>query len=155
MPNYQTNNRMAGTAQNITTTAKTIVQLASATARLVRGRAYDLIFATDGTPSDFPVIFDAARQTTAGTSTSATPSPLDPGDPASAAVAVVNSTVEPTTGVVLLDVALNARASYRWVAAPGSELVWPGTNLAGVGVRAKGVTAGYASTVAVTFFHNE
>jgi hypothetical protein len=44
----------------------------------------------------------------------------------------------------LLQVAVNQRASYRWVAAPGGEFVIPATNVAGIGVRAK--SPAYAST---------
>ena len=46
-----------------------------------------------------------------------------------------NHTVEPTYTAAkeLLEVPLNTRATFRWAAAPGSELVIPATNDAGIG----------------------
>lgn len=137
MANYSTNNTQAGTLQAITSSPKTLVQIAAATATIRRGRLYDVMFGTLGTPNDTSYQFDIMRQTTAGTGTSATPSPLDTTDAASGSVATVNCTAEPTTGVSVLALGINQRASYRWVAAPGSELMWPATNLAGLGLRAQ------------------
>ena len=53
-----------------------------------------------------------------------------------------------TTATQLIELPVNQRASYRWVAAPGGELVVPATNVAGLGFRAK--APAYASTALVT-----
>lgn len=131
----------AGTQQAMTTTYKTLAAITAATGAttLRRGFIYDLMFGTDGTPADNAIVYKADRQTTVGTGTSATPSPLDPGDAAGLLVGTVNHTIEPTvtSATLLVEIAMNQRASYRWVAAPGGELVIPATNVAGIGARAK------------------
>jgi hypothetical protein len=44
----------------------------------------------------------------------------------------------------LMEIPVNSRASYRWVAAPGGELVVPATDVTGLGLRAK--SAAYTGT---------
>ena len=138
-----------GTAQNMTTTYKTNVDLTAATGAttLRRGWVYDMMFGADGTAADNVVVYKADRQTTTGTRTSAVPAPLEAGDAACLLTAGVATTIEPTVTAAtqLIEIAMNQRASYRWVAAPGGELVVPATNVAGIGFRAK--SPAYASTV--------
>jgi hypothetical protein len=154
---YHTSNEMAGTPQSITTsgTKKTITQLSAATATLRRARVQDILLGASNVPNatDCAIQYQAARQTTLGTGTTATPSPLDLANAASDTVGTVNMTAEPTTGVNLLDIVLNQRASQRWVAAPGSELYIPATNLSGIGVRAW--STNYASFVTVAMLHED
>lgn len=89
-----------------------------------RIRLYDLIVGSKGTPADNPFEWVLERGTTGlGTSTPVTPSPLDPADIASVTDAGENYTVNPTLGVNLMAIALNQRATFRWVAAPGKEFV--------------------------------
>lgn len=131
----------AGTQQAMTTTYKTLASLTAATGATTLRRAmiYDLMFGTDGTPADNAMVYKVDRQTTVGTGTAATPSPLDSQDAAALITATVNHTIEPTVTAAtqLVEIAMNQRASYRWVAAPGGELVVPATNVAGLGARAK------------------
>jgi len=140
MPGYTTNNRMAGAQQAMGSSFKTALSLTAATATLKRGKLTDLTVGADGAPNatDCQIVWDVSRQTAAGTSTAATPTPLDPADTAAGTVGAVNYTAEGTItgGSSLLMMALNQRASQRWAAVPGSELVWPATNLAGLAVRA-------------------
>jgi hypothetical protein len=58
-----------------------------------------------------------------------TPEPLDQADAAAVSVAGSNFTVNPTltANLLPLSIPLNQRASFRWVAAPGSEIVIPAT----------------------------
>lgn len=142
MAKYGVGTLTAGTEQATTTTpGKTLVSITAATGAttLRRGWIYDLTVGTDGTPADNAMVFYVNRQTTVGTGTSATPSPLDFGDAAALLVATANHTIEPThtlgTGL-LLQIPMNQRASYRWVAAPGGEFIVPAVNVAGIGVRA-------------------
>lgn len=148
MARYTVGTGHAGTQQNLTTTYKTLAALTAATGATTLRRAwlYDVMFGTDGTPADNTVTYKLDRQTTVGTGTSAAPSPLDIGDAAALIVATANHTIEPTVTAAtqLLEMAMNQRASYRWVAAPGGEIVIPATNVAGVGARAK--SPAYAST---------
>ena len=148
MPSYTTHNGQAGTMQAITSSFKTLLNVSAQTTGICRGKLYDLAIGTLGTPADQSYQFDMSRQSTLGTGTTATPSPVDLSTSAAASVSTVNMTAEPTTGVSLFTLGMNQRASYRWVAAPGGELVWPATNLAGIGVRATSVSGGTAVATA-------
>ena len=139
-------NNSAGTHQTITATYKTLVALSAATTGLQRGRLYDVMFGTLGTPADQTYEWDISRITALGTAGS-TPvaAPLDSADAvASTVVGVDYPTTEPTytAATSLFYLATNQRASYRWVASPGSEFVWPATNLNGVGLRTRSVSGG-------------
>lgn len=72
------------------------------------------------------------RQSTAGTWTAVTPSPLDDEDAVSLCVAGSNSTAAGTAGVILIEVGINSRAGYTDVAVPGAEYVVPSTSAAGI-----------------------
>ena len=137
---FYTDNRLAGTQQAIAAAYKTLVALTAATATLNRGQLKDLFVGPDGTPAgtDGSIVYDVSRQTAAGTSTAATPNPNDPAASVTRAVGAVNFTAEGTITAAssLWGMALNQRASQRWVADPGAELVWPATNLAGLALRA-------------------
>ena len=148
MARYTIGTGHAGSQQNMTTTYKTLASLTAATGATTLRKVwiYDVMFGTDGTPVDFTVTYKMDRQTTVGTGTSATPAPLDSSDAAALITGTVNHTAEPTVtaSTQLMEIATNCRASYRWVAAPGGELIVPATNTAGIGARAK--SPSYAST---------
>lgn len=134
--------------QNLTTTYKTLLDITAATGAttLRRGWIYDIMVGTDGTPADNAINWKVDRQTSTGTRTSHTPAQVDAADAAALLTCGVNTTIEgivtDQTGLVQLGV--NQRASYRWVAYPGGELVVPATNVAGIGIRAK--SPAYTST---------
>lgn len=121
--------------QDANTAATTILGLTSAAT--VRPKIYDLSLGSDATPADMAAEYVLQRYTAAGTSTAVTPQALDSGDPASLASAGEAHTVEPTytANAILLQFALNQRATYRWVAAPGGEIVLPATAANGVGLQ--------------------
>lgn len=152
---YSSSNDLAGTKQVNTTTYKTQLALTAATATLTRGKVYDVLIGTNGTPADNPMEFDISRQTAAGTSTPVVPVALEGGDRAAGTVGSANFTVEGTITATssVFYVGLNQRASYRWVAAPGSELIIPNTNLAGFALRSKSAT--YTGTSTVQAYHEE
>jgi hypothetical protein len=152
---YSSNNQNAGSQQNLSSSYKTLLALTAATATLTSARIYDVLVGTDGTPADNALDWDISRQTAAGTSTATTPNPLDPGSRAAGTVGSANFTAEGTitASSSVFFIGINQRASYRWVAAPGSELIIPATSLAGFALRAK--SAGYASTASGTLFHSE
>jgi hypothetical protein len=140
MAKYHINNRLAGTQQALTTTHKTLTHLHAATATLRRHAISEIMVGADSVPNatDCPITWDASRTTAAGTGTAATPTQADNADAASDAVGTVNYTAEPTYTAAssAWSIALNQRASQRWVAKDGEELIIPATNLAGIGVRA-------------------
>lgn len=154
MANYTMTNGStgsAGTQQNVTTTyVMHCLGVGCPTAAPRRGKLYDVLVGTNGTPADNFLEFDISRVTTVSTSAAAgtliTPQPLDSADAAATSVATVNSTGSPTISVQnMWYIGINQRASYRWVSAPGSELVWPATSSNGFALRAR--SGGYTSTV--------
>lgn len=157
MARYSTNNRLAGTQQSLTTTFKTQLSLTAATATLCRGQIVELAYGADGAPNatDCQIVYDVSAQTAAGTSTSATPNKDNPADVASRTVASVNFTAEGTITAAssVWTRVLNQRASQQWYANPGSELIWPATNLSGLAFRALSPT--YASNVLVEAKHDD
>ncbi len=157
MARYSTNNRLAGTQQAVSTTFKTQLALTAATATLCRGQIVEVSYGADGAPNatDCNIVYDISRQTAVGTSTAATPLGTNPADVASRTVAAVNFTAEGTitAASTIFTRTLNQRASQQWYANPGSELVWPATNLAGLAVRALSPT--YASNILVETKHDD
>lgn len=115
-----------GTAS--TTLAMGALTAAAASPR--RAKIYDVIVGCGGTPADNNVVFAFSRCTTAGTAGSAvTPAALDAADTlASTIVCGQAHSADPTgSAVSQLTIPINQRATMRWVAAPGGELVIPAT----------------------------
>ncbi len=102
-----------------------------------RGKWYDVIFGSEASPADNAFLYIVQRCTALGTSTSVTPIALDPADAATESDAGENHTIEPTytSNAVLLAMPLNQRATFRWVAPPGGELVYPATASNGLGIQ--------------------
>lgn len=152
MAKYAFSNGNAGSEQNLTTTYKTLADITAATGATTLRRAwvYDVMFGVDGTPADNVLVWKVDRQTSTGTRSAVTPPPLDAGDAAALITCGANTTIEGiiTSATQLIELPVNQRASYRWVAAPGGELIVPATNVAGLGFRAK--SPAYASTALAT-----
>lgn len=118
-----------------------------------RGKVYDLLVGTNGTPGDTVVEFEILRTTTMSSAT-VQASALDPADAAAVTLSVANSTSAATTTVpAIWYIGMNQRASYRWVCAPGSELVWPATTSNGLHLYFR--SPSYTSTVTATWFFQE
>jgi hypothetical protein len=96
-----------------------------------RVRIYDWMVGADGTPADNAMLYTLQLQdaTTAGTSTAVTPVALDAAEGGPDFTAAEDYTVEPTAddGIPAIELPINQRASYRWVAAPGGELILAAT----------------------------
>ena len=123
-----------------TNTAAT-TQLGITSTAAVRPKIYDLIIGSVATPADNAGEYFLQRYTAAGTSTPVTPQALDSGDPAATATAGVNHSAEPTytANAILLRPSTNQRATFRWVAAPGGELILPATAANGIGLLANAI----------------
>ena len=96
---------------------------------------------TLASPSDNLILVTAQRFVTAdGAGTARVPNPLDPADGACVATGLVNHTTEPTTystdEEVWGAIGQHMRATYRWVAAPDSEIVVANVASEGVGLFA-------------------
>lgn len=111
-------------------------------AATIRPKLYDVLVGCAVTPADEATNFVVQRYTAAGTATSVTPQGLDPGDPAALASAGSNHSGEPTytSAAILLTIPLNQRATFRWVASPGGELVMPATAANGLGIYSLAAT---------------
>lgn len=132
--------------------------------QLRRGKIYDILVGTNGTPADSYIEWDCTRATigtssplAGGVSSVSSGMTLDPADSYGfQAVAGINSSIETayTATTEIWYVGVNQRASYRWVAAPGSELVYPAVSSAtgnnGLGLRARG-SATTTGTMTILF----
>lgn len=90
-----------------------------------RARIYDIIVGSDATPADNAVRYVADRAAASGTFTAQTLNPLDSADAAAVTGGGSNWSTNPALSTNLMDFVLNQRATFRWVAAPGGELVMP------------------------------
>jgi hypothetical protein len=103
----------------------------SAASPVARARIYEAIFGCKATPADAATDFRLVRTTAVGTEGSGyVPTNIDSGGGTSECdFGVGVFSVEPTktANADLLRFSLNQRATFRWVAAPGSELVLPAT----------------------------
>jgi hypothetical protein len=137
---------------NATNTASATAPLAAVNANgaTTRARIYDFVIGSDATPADAATKIALQRMTTSGLgTTTVVPPPLDAADPASLMTWISAwSSTQPTITAVttLLQVGMNQRATFRWVAVPDSELVVPATTNNGIAVMSvvASATANYA-----------
>ena len=106
-----------------------------------RNSIYEIWFGNIGAPADLVSVYTVSRITAATTTavvTTVTPTAIDMADRASQSKCLENCTTEPTytANQELLEVPLNHRATFRWVAAPGGEIITPATNNFGAGFKA-------------------
>ena len=115
-----------------TASVRTIIAV-MATTTVRRVKVYDYIVGNEDTPADNVFIHQILRQTSDPIGASVTPEPLDEADAAAVAVGLDTITADGIIGAPpLMQFALNARATFRWVAAPGSEFVGPATDNSGL-----------------------
>ena len=121
-----------------------------------RFKLYDYIVGSDSTPNDYAITWQIQRQTALGSlaASAETVQPLDAADAPLSTLAGQTVTVMGTTGVTLSEWPTNQRATYRWVAAPGSELVTPATASNGLYFNTPELVGGTPS-VWITAFINE
>jgi hypothetical protein len=150
--------RYANTVPGATNTGNTTIQQTIGSTS-VRFQVYDLVISSGATPADNAAEYQLKRLTAAGTVTAFTPVALDNGDPATLLTLTTagcgySATGEPTytANSQLLDIGVNQRATFRWVARERSEIVAPAsTNGLGLFVKA----ANAAFTTSVTQLHEE
>ena len=122
-------------SQTLTDSIVTALAIGSNAGTVQRNWIHEYTIANVGTPADLVTLHTVQRTTAIGTQTAVTPTVMDFADRAAQADVGENHTGEPTyTAAEELDeVPLNNRALYRWVAAPGWEIVCPATAGDGVG----------------------
>jgi hypothetical protein len=143
MPRYATQHQTA------VGTTLTMVNVTGAAA--VRPKWYDFIIGSDAGPTDLATEFNVTRTTDVGAGgTALAESPLDPLSVAATGAALGGTFAgTPTAGPILMNIALNQRATFRWVAAPGSELITVATAANGIELysAASGGTANHNFTI--------
>lgn len=146
------NGRRYGFSGSINSAVTKTIWGVAATAA-VRPAIFDILIGSNATPADNASEWQVLRFTAAGTSTAVVPTATDSGDPASTSICGKNHSAEPTysPAVSLLDIPLNQRATFRWVAAPGSEFVAPATAASGFGLQCQVATAAVAMQSSVLF----
>jgi len=96
-----------------------------------RFKLYDVIVGSEAAAADGSFLWRFQKHTTSvGTrGSTVTPQSLDSADGAATSAAGQAHTANPTVtaNAFCLDIPLNQRATFRWVAAPGGELVAPAT----------------------------
>ena len=134
----------ASGSQNLSSSAITALTIASQST-VHRNIIYDIVIANVGSPADLVTLHTIQRITNpnAANCTAVTPSLLDLADRAAQSACGENHTAEPTytSNQELMEIPLNHRATFRWVAAPGGEIITPATNNAGIGAKAIHATA--------------
>lgn len=131
-------------------TVRSIGMVAAAAANMRRARVHDVLMGSDATHTDGSFVYQLIRTTTLGTASGVTPVADDPVDTAlTGGSMVVRDTFttgnDPTfSGVAMKSFPLNHRNSFRWVAAPGKELVIPAT-------ANNGITLALSATSALAF----
>jgi hypothetical protein len=146
--------RYAIEGQTAAGTNLTILELIAATT--TRGRIYDILVGSDATPADVATEFNIIRGTVSGTGSSTpTGRALDPADPAALLTAKVGTFTgqTKTSNSAMLNLALNQRATFRWVAVPDGEIVVPATSDNWVGLES--IASGGTPNINTTFHWQE
>ena len=103
----------------------------------VVGKIHQLVLGSDATPADVATRFDVLRHTAAGVGgTAVVEKPTDPQAAAASCNLRGGTMTEPTYEAdFLLEIALNQRATFTWIANPGRELRTTVAAANGIGVR--------------------
>lgn len=133
----------------------TVPQAQLVSAATIRPKIYDIMLGSPSTPADQAASWTFRRSTTASTGgTVVTPSAIDPADPAALASAMIAPSMSAptlTAGLILLAWAGNQRATWRWVAAPGKEIVAPATASNGITMMNPVLTGAFNVTGAIEY----
>lgn len=131
----------------------TLPQMGITGGTTVRPAIYEFSIGSSGSPANQAASFLFQRATTAGTTTGFTPIALDPNDPASTTTAGVTWTVGPTltANAYLYRFGLNQQATFRWIAATGSEMKVPATANNGIMLLTPAVSTAWAMEATILF----
>jgi hypothetical protein len=132
----------------------TILALESGAAAV--GLIHQLVIGSDSTPADVATRFDVLRHTAAGVGgTAAVEKPTDPQRGPTSLLNLRGGTMtEPTYEAdFLLEIDLNQRATFTWIANPGRELRTTVGAANGIGLRS--ISSGGTPNVGTTFGWDE
>ncbi len=121
----------------------------------VVGKLHQMVIGSDAAPADIATRFDVIRITTLGTGGVAVlEKPTDPQAPAASVNLRGGTMTEPTYEAdFLLEVALNQRATFTWIANPGRELRLTAGATNGMGLRS--VSSGAVPNINCTLCWDE
>ena len=121
------------------------LEIYMATAAGIRPKIFEFMISSHATPADQAQEYTLARAGTAAPTGGANPTigPLEFADPAALATAYDAATGGDTLSTVLMMISVNLRASFRWVCAPGKEIVVPNTQYAAAGICVAATTSAF------------
>lgn len=136
---------VSGNQATTTSSNKTATGLTSIAG--LRPQIYGFTIGADGAPNstDCSMVWTLQLYTAAGTTTAATPTPLDPGYQAAKAAGISNATIEPTYTAGSTPwgpMGINQRASFQIWLPPGGEIALVGTASNGIGMQVKSTNYG-------------
>jgi hypothetical protein len=123
-------------------------------AGVARGKINNVIVSSGAAPDDQANNFEMKRTTGVGTEAAGiTPVKLDPDTVASSFDAGHGHSVEPTetASSEMLSFSLNQRATFSWLANPGSEIIMPATTNNGCNLARRTGTAAYVIDATIIF----
>lgn len=130
---------------------KTLLSVHGST--LARPRVFDIVLGSAASPADQAALYYVGRVTTLGTAGSnPTPGSTDPVDIASLSVAAITHSAEPTYTTILLQIPLNQRATFRYVASPGAEFMHALTSNYGIGLKLSTSTTAMVEYGTILYF---
>lgn len=143
--------------QDTNTAATTQIYVVNSTTSPSNIALYEFLLGSDAVAdqaSEYVIRYVTDENATPG-GTALTPRPLYNEGRASNSTAIEGPTGEPTyTGTVnLMMIGLNQRATFRWIAAPGSEFISADAEDVGFSLFTVGTTS--AHNINVTFFFEE
>lgn len=121
----------------------------------VRCRVFEYKGSCNATPADQSWELTIGRTTLPGTSTAYTPQPFDNQEVGSQLTSGtgISHSVDATFSATSLDqIALNQRASWKWQAVPGFEIVGAATANNGIGLQQVAATATLVTLGSMFFF---
>lgn len=134
---------------------QTVLGVTTGGTNLKRPSWYDILIGASAAPADNAILWEGQRSTASGTGTTTTaPQALDGADSASDSSSAQTHTVDPTFTAlaILFYLALNQRASHRWIGDPNGPLVTPATLNNGIGLWATNPSFTGAINAQVFFF---
>lgn len=123
-------------------------------AGVARGKINNIIVSSGAAPDDQANNFEVKRTTGVGTEAGGiTPVALDPDTVASSFDGGHGHSVEPTetASSEMLSFSLNQRATFSWLANPGSEIIMPATTNNGCNLARRTGTAAYVLDATIIF----
>jgi hypothetical protein len=118
--------------------------LALESSATVVGKVHQLVVGSDSTPADAAARYDVLRHTAAGAAgTAVVEKPTDPQAPAASCNLRGGTMTEPTYEAdFLVEIPLNQRATFTWIANPGRELRTTVGTANGIGFRCVSISTG-------------